>query len=252
MDGHDMFYMRPARYFPNVTSVQTIIDNLTYVINSMLENNYHAQSQGIGFIACMDDWKMKNFDVTYCYQFMMALQGFMVPVKTKLFLIVNPPSWFGAIWKIMKPMLLPAFRRLVKIVPESKIYKYLEEGYEQCLPDDMRTGMADTPAMVHDFISYRQFVESGSLGGRSSGAATSTDSRHRPSDTVSHSDVASLRSAGGLSSNMSDSGSGVSVMTDLDLDDDDDASIHCDISDEEALDEEDMKQPAISKREIYA
>lgn len=99
-----MFYMRPSRYFPNKTSVKTIIDNLCYVMNTMLDNDEFAQKEGIGFIACMDDWKMKNFDVKYCLQFMLALQGFMIPVKTQLFLIVNPPSWFGGIWKIMKPM----------------------------------------------------------------------------------------------------------------------------------------------------
>ena len=42
------------------------------------------------------------------------------PAKVELFLIVNPPSWFGVIWKIMKPMLAPSFRKRVKICPESR------------------------------------------------------------------------------------------------------------------------------------
>eukprot|EP00797_Seminavis_robusta_P006934 Sro146_g067590.1 n/a (297) ;mRNA; f:64802-65692 len=125
----------------------------------MTNNSFHAQKEGIGFIACMDKWKMKNFDVNYCYQFMMALQGFMVPVKTQLFLIVNPPSWFGGIWTIMRPMLAPSFRKRVKIVPESKIHKYLAPGFEQFLPDDMKSGRANTDAMVEDFIAYRVCVE---------------------------------------------------------------------------------------------
>ena len=152
--------MRPSRYFPNKTSVKTVIDNLCYVMNTMLEDNEFAQKEGIGFVACMDDWKMKNFDVNYCFQFMMALQGFMVPAKTQLFLIVNPPSWIGAIWKIMKPMLLPSFRRKVKICPESKISKYLQPGFEKYLPDDMQTGTANTEELVNDFIAFREHVES--------------------------------------------------------------------------------------------
>jgi CRAL/TRIO domain len=158
-----MFYMRPSRYFPNHTPTQTIIDNLCYVINTMLENNPSAQQHGIGFLASMDDWKMQNFDVPYCYQFMMALQGFMVPVKTQLFLIVNPPKWFGVVWKIMKPMLAPSFRKRVKICPEFQMAKYLAPGYQTFLPNDMKTGQANTDAMVVDFIAYRQYVEQGSV-----------------------------------------------------------------------------------------
>lgn len=156
--GHDMFYMRPSRYFPKKTSVKKIINNLVYVMNTLLEKE-HAQKEGIGFIACMDDWKMKNFDVNYCYQFMMALQGAMVPVKVQLFLIVNPPSWFGVIWRIMKPMLAPSFRKKVKICQEHKISKYLQDDFEQYLPDDMQSGRVDTNTIVTDFIAYRRFVE---------------------------------------------------------------------------------------------
>jgi hypothetical protein len=62
IDGHDMFYMRPARYCPRETPARAIIDNLAYVMNSMLEKERPC-SDGIGFLACMDDWKMRNFEV---------------------------------------------------------------------------------------------------------------------------------------------------------------------------------------------
>jgi hypothetical protein len=81
--GHEMFYMRPARYFPKETTTKTIIDNLAYVMNTMLEKE-HPCSEGIGFIACMDDWTMANFEVNYCYKFMMTLQGFTVPVQVQV------------------------------------------------------------------------------------------------------------------------------------------------------------------------
>ena len=99
--GHDMFYMRPSRYIPSQTSTKKIIDNLAYVMHTMLSRNSHSDTYGIGFLANMDDWTMKNFDVDYCYQFMMTLQGYVIPVRVQLFLIVNPPSWFDVIWKIM-------------------------------------------------------------------------------------------------------------------------------------------------------
>ena len=252
--GHDVFYMRPSRYFPNLTSTKTIIDNLCYVMNTMLENSQFAQKEGIGFVACMDDWKMKNFDINYCYQFMMALQGCMVPVKTQLFLIVNPPSWFGAIWKIMKPMLAPSFRKRVKICPEFKIGKYLAPGYEQFLPDDMSSGTADTDTMISDFIAYRLYAEQGqvcqdapyndhdqndhlSVHGSSTGDADDIGSVSQwgsmdGSGTKQH----SIRFSSGRISLDSNERSG------YDDSDDEDASIHCDIEDDDALEEADMKQ----------
>ncbi|CAB9516596.1 expressed unknown protein [Seminavis robusta] len=239
--GHDMFYMRPSRYLPGQTATKTVIDNLIYVMNTMLENNLSAQKEGIGFVACMDEWKMKNFEVSYCYQFMMGLQGVMVPVKTQLFLIVNPPSWFGAIWKIMRPMLAPSFRKRVKICPESKISKYLQPGFEKFLPDDMQTGQADTDAMVRDFIAYRDHVEPGQNARQQDvdqssvhGGSSNGDIDDMGSVSVSHhnssSDGCSLY------------GSQPSIRSSEHGDEDDDASIHGDIDNYEALEEEDMKQ----------
>lgn len=153
-----MFYMRPSRYFPKETPTEEIIDNLAYVLLHMTSISEHAATNGIGFIANMDDWKMVNFNVSYCYQFMKMLQG-SVPVRVELFLIVNPPSWFGNIWKIMKRMLSYSFRRKVHMIPEEKLSKYLMNGYEDFLPDDVSTGYADTDSMVKDFIAYRKYIE---------------------------------------------------------------------------------------------
>eukprot|EP00957_Ditylum_brightwellii_P192493 14656319-Ditylum_brightwellii.AAC.1 len=55
-------------------------------------------TEGIGFLANMADWHFSNFSGR-------------VPVRVRLFLIVNPPSWFGKIWKIMRPMLSDDFAK---------------------------------------------------------------------------------------------------------------------------------------------
>jgi hypothetical protein len=183
--GHDMFYMKPARYVPKETSTQSIIDNLAYVMNTMLERERPC-TEGIGFLANMDAWAMKNFDVNYCYQFMMTLQGFVVPVRVQLFLIVNPPSWFGVIWKIMKGMLAPSFRRKVKMIGQDKLAKYLQEGFETYLPDDMEIGQADTTALVEDFVTLRKYLETTRNANANANATdqfVSTTSHH--SDRVS-------------------------------------------------------------------
>lgn len=90
-DGHDMFYMRPSRYKPSPGSVETIIDNLAYAVSTLTDVNFlDCASNGIGFLANMDDFTMKeNFDVQYCYKFMMGLQNVIFPVKGKLTLCLS-------------------------------------------------------------------------------------------------------------------------------------------------------------------
>merc|ERR1712048_347006 len=103
-------------------------------------------------------WTFTNFSVSYCYEFMMMLKG-RVPVRVRLFLIVNPPSWFDKIWKIMKPMLASDFRKKVFMIKDSKLADHLEEGFEKKLPDDIHCGTVDTEGIVSDFVSYRKYVE---------------------------------------------------------------------------------------------
>ena len=107
----------------------------------------------------MDDWTMKNFDINYCYQFMMMLQG-RIPVRVRLFLIVNPPPWFGKVWAMMKPMLSKEFQKKVKMIPECQLDQYLRPGFEQYLPDEMVTGQAGTSEIVRDWMTYRNYLES--------------------------------------------------------------------------------------------
>ena len=91
---------------------------------------------------------------------MQGLQGKLTPVNVVLFLIVNPPPWFGKVWKVMKQMLSTEFQSKVKMIPECQLHEYLEAGYELDLPDDMAIGMADTDCLVRDWFTYRTFLES--------------------------------------------------------------------------------------------
>ena len=156
-----MFYMRPSRYIPSETSTKTIINNLAYVIQSMQSRSSYAETHGIGFIANMDDWTMSNFDIQYCYQFMFMLQGYVIPVKVQLFLIVNPPSWFGKVWKIMKRMMIPSFRKKVKMITHNQLDKYLQDDYLTYLPNDGmdNIGQVNVDELVEDFITYRTYVD---------------------------------------------------------------------------------------------
>ena len=165
-------------------------------------------------------------------------------------------------------MLAPSFRKRVKIVPEERIGSYLAPGYEQFLPDDMQTGLADTDAMIEDFLAFRRFVERN--------AALELDEPHATSDVMSvasgfshqGSDVPMPNSmedqtmtGRSFSSKQSSSFNGsLSRFSNSDYstahsdDMDDDASIHCDISNHDLLESEDMKQPATTlddERPLY-
>jgi hypothetical protein len=150
--------MRPSRYFPRETTVKEIIDNQCYVMSTMMEQERNARN-GIGFIANMNNWQFVNFEVKYCFCFMMALQNCAVPTKITHFLIVNPPSWFGKIWAIMKTMLAPSFQRKVKMIPDSYLRLYLKPGFEEFLPNEMECGRANMDDIVNQFIADRKKVE---------------------------------------------------------------------------------------------
>uniref|UniRef100_A0A7S1VJ89 CRAL-TRIO domain-containing protein n=1 Tax=Grammatophora oceanica TaxID=210454 RepID=A0A7S1VJ89_9STRA len=156
-EGHDVFYMRPSRYFPKQTTVKEIIDNLAYCMQVMVEKE-KACTEGIAFFANMADWSMSNFGINYCHQFMMMLQG-RVPVRVRLFLIVNPPGWFGTIWKIMKPMLAPDFRKKVHMISADKLEDFFDKDSLQYLPDEFEGGKVSTEDIAKDFVAYRKKVE---------------------------------------------------------------------------------------------
>jgi hypothetical protein len=157
LEGSNVFYMRPSRFVPNQMSTSSVIDNLIYVMNSVVvkENS----KTGLSFMANMTGWTMANFSGDYCMKFMQCLQGRSFPAKVDMFLIVNPPQWFDKIWGIMKTMLSSSFRQKVHMVTEDDIGFYLEFGYEEYLPDEFHEGRASTEEMVEDYVMFQQLLE---------------------------------------------------------------------------------------------
>jgi hypothetical protein len=153
-----IFCMRPSRYSPKKAPTSTIIDNLVYVMNTYATKD-PENKKGMTFIANMNDWTMANFSTDYCFKFMQCLQGRSFPAEVSLFLIVNPPKWFGSVWNIMKPMLSKRFQEKVHLIPEDELGFFLEVGYERYLPDEFVEGRASTDELVQDFITFQQGLE---------------------------------------------------------------------------------------------
>mmetsp|Transcript_4598 Transcript_4598/g.13010 ORF Transcript_4598/g.13010 Transcript_4598/m.13010 type:complete len:404 (+) Transcript_4598:119-1330(+) len=156
--GLNVFYMRPSRYFPKVTPTPVVINNLSYVLQVMLEKE-ECSTRGIAFVANMKGWTRHNFSLDYCRDFMHMLEGNVVPAKVELFLIVDPPVWFEIIYNIIINMLSEEFAKKVKLVSSQDLGDYLAEGYLEFLPDDVEGGKCVTKTAVDDFIRYRMAVE---------------------------------------------------------------------------------------------
>jgi len=154
--GSNVFYMRPSRYSPKETTVSQVIDNLIFVMDKIVKKD---PTRGISFLANMEGWTMSNFSTEYCRRFMNVLQGRDFPAKVDLFLILNPPSWFGKIGAIMKPMLSEAFRERVHMIQEEELAPFMLPNYEKYLPDEVRGGTADTNALVQDFALFHKHLE---------------------------------------------------------------------------------------------
>jgi hypothetical protein len=58
-DACDVLYMRPSRYHDKETPTKDIIDNLVYVMSTMVERERPCVD-GITFLANMKDWSMQN------------------------------------------------------------------------------------------------------------------------------------------------------------------------------------------------
>ncbi len=155
-EGYNTFYMRPSRYFPQETPTSLVIENLVYVLDKMILKD---PEKGIAFLANMEGWTMSNFSIEYCRKFMYFLQGHAFPAKVELFLILNPPSWFGKVWAIMKSMMSPTFRRKVRIINNDDLLYYMDIDFEEYLPDEVRGGDVDTATLVRDFVVFHQALE---------------------------------------------------------------------------------------------
>jgi hypothetical protein len=139
-------------------STDAIIDNLVYVMGTMLEKDQSC-TDGIGVIMNMTDWKIANFSVKYWHKLMATLQCRRVPTHVSLLLIVNPPSWFGSIWTIMRPRLSEPLRSKVHRVSFYEMERFLMVDYARYMPDEIHYGRLNTRQIVTGFLAERKSIE---------------------------------------------------------------------------------------------
>ncbi|KAI9022673.1 CRAL-TRIO domain-containing protein [Hyaloraphidium curvatum] len=152
--GHRNLYMRPARFRPGKDSLDDLLRSLVYLLQVMSEEE-RTQTYGLSFTADMTDWGWSNFGVNYASSFFSTVQG-RYPCRIREFIIYNPPSWFNAIWKIIRPMMSKEFADKVAFVPSSgaaSLYPSMEH-VPKCMG-----GQLDEIKANADFVRYRYKVE---------------------------------------------------------------------------------------------
>lgn len=155
-EGHNCIYMRPSRFCPDETPVADIIDSLIFVMDRTIQQD---PNRPLAFIANMTGWKMRNFSYQYCRSFMSVLQGITFPGKVGLFLIMNPPSWFGKVWTIMKPMLSSSFRSKVRFIKDKELIYLMDLDFEEYLPNEVLGGEVNTAKLCRDFVKFHTTLE---------------------------------------------------------------------------------------------
>lgn len=148
--------MQARRFSPKEASVELLIDNLIYVMNCMMEDEY----KGIGFILDLSDCVMHHFSVGYFLKLMIAIQGRKNPTRVEMFLIINQPNWFANMWgAVIKPMLHKDFREKTHRITFHDMKKFLAPEFERFLPSEIYCGKASSDFMVRGFIEERKILE---------------------------------------------------------------------------------------------
>jgi hypothetical protein len=158
--GLDVVYVRPSRFHPKTDNVPAILDPLVYVLMNMTVTHESASTNGLCIVLNMEQWTMRHYTTDFLRRFWAVLQGFRAPVRVRQVLIVDPPSWFATIGRLMtSSMMTDDFAARVHRTPSAALGQYLADGYTQHLPDDMVGGSVPTTDLVRDYLAFRKYVE---------------------------------------------------------------------------------------------
>ena len=70
-------------------------------------------------------------------------------------MIVNPPSWFGAVWRLIRPMMTKEFAKKVEMPTSAELQNFVAK---EDTPKELG-GNLDLQAASEAFIKYRYKVE---------------------------------------------------------------------------------------------
>lgn len=154
-----VIYTRASRCKHADDDMTKILESLCYVMNDFSQTEEQCRN-GVAIVTNMEGFQREQFDPQDWHQFLMALQGGLVPTKVTLVLLVNPPSWFEKdVWKKMKSSMLAQFRKNMHIITSDKLGDYLMEDYRAYLPTELDHGYRFADEVIEDYVDLKEFQD---------------------------------------------------------------------------------------------
>ncbi|CAJ1967636.1 unnamed protein product [Cylindrotheca closterium] len=159
-NNSQVIYGRPSRGNPEDDNMTKVLESLCYVMNDFSQTEQQCRD-GVAIVSNLEGFTHEHFDELEWRQFMLALQGTLVPTKVTSILMVNPPSWFKQdIWKKMRSSLPFHLRRNVHIISSNdKLGDYLMEDYQAYLPHEVAQGYRSVSEIIEDYIDLKSYED---------------------------------------------------------------------------------------------
>eukprot|EP00526_Cylindrotheca_closterium_P016918 CAMPEP_0113603386 /NCGR_PEP_ID=MMETSP0017_2-20120614/1250_1 /TAXON_ID=2856 /ORGANISM="Cylindrotheca closterium" /LENGTH=312 /DNA_ID=CAMNT_0000511773 /DNA_START=176 /DNA_END=1114 /DNA_ORIENTATION=- /assembly_acc=CAM_ASM_000147 len=158
-NNSQVIYSNPSRCNKEKDDMTKVLESLCYVMNDFSQTEQQCRD-GIALVSNLEDFKMEHFDPQEWHQFLLALQGTLVPTKVTTVLLVNPPSWFKQdVYKKMRSSMPAHFRRNVHIITSDKLEDYLMEDYRAYLPTEMGQGYRLADEIIEDYVDLKAFED---------------------------------------------------------------------------------------------
>lgn len=154
-----VIYSSPSRCNKEDDDMTKVLESLCYVMNDFSQTEQQCRD-GVALVSNIAGFKKEHFDQSEWHQFLLALQGSLVPTKVTMCLLVDPPSWFQKdIWKKMRSSMPAEFRRKVHIITSDKLSDYLMEDYRAYLPTELAHGYRPAEEIIEDYVDLKSFQD---------------------------------------------------------------------------------------------
>ena len=154
-----VIYSNPSICNNGDDDMTKVLESLCYVMNDFSQTEQQCRD-GVALVTNLEGFKKEHFDHTEWHQFLLALQGTLVPTKVTTVLMVNPPSWFKQdVWKKMRSSMPAQFRRNVHIITSDELGDHLMEDYRAYLPTEFAHGYRIADEIIEDYVDLKSFQD---------------------------------------------------------------------------------------------
>lgn len=153
--GFDIIYGRPSQVFPEKDDVEEIIKGMVYLMSRVIEREKNS-TEGVAVVINMQSWDWENYGTKYATKFFELMKG-RFPIRIRCFYMVEPPSMFDKVWKLIKPMMGDDFAQKVKIIKNKEELKDHVNDISH-MPDSVG-GDANIDNIIAEFIKWRKGEE---------------------------------------------------------------------------------------------